>query len=288
MGKVLVTGAAGQLGRQALDRLLAQGVRDLVAGTRNPASLAAYEARGVELRSLDFDDPASLSRGFVGVERALLISTDALDRPGRRLEQHERAVAAAARAGVDHVVYTSLVNPGPDSAVSIAPDHRGTEEALAKAGVGYTVLRNNLYTDLLLGGLDQTLASGALYTGRGAGAVGYVTREDCAAAAAAALASAFRGQRIVDVTGPAALTGDDLAAAISAATGRHVKHVPLPPSAYGEALRGAGLPAPVVDLLVSFEVAAGKGQLAVVSSAVATLTGRPPTSVEAFLRASRR
>lgn len=283
--QVLVSGAGGHLGRRVVELLLEAGTRGVVAGTRDPAKLADLAARGVEVRRLDFDDPASLAAGFAGIGRALIVSTDALDRPGRRLEQHRRAVEAAARAGVRHLVYTSLTNPGPESAVLIAPDHRDTEAAIAATDLGFTVLRNNLYIDLVLGSLAQTVANGALYTARAAGAVGYVTREDCARTAAAALVDRFEGRRTLDVTGPAAVTGDELAAAIAVVAGKPVAHVPLPPSGYREALIGAGLPAGIADLLVSFEVASARGELDVVSSAVRDLTGRPPSSVAAFLAA---
>ncbi|WP_274010367.1 NmrA family NAD(P)-binding protein, partial [Escherichia coli] len=70
-------------------------------------------AQGVQVRAADFDDPQSLPAAFAGVGRMLLISTDRLDRPGYRAEQHGRAIAAAEQAGVGHVVYTSM--PKPDN-----------------------------------------------------------------------------------------------------------------------------------------------------------------------------
>ncbi|MEQ1507131.1 MAG: NAD(P)-dependent oxidoreductase, partial [Myxococcota bacterium] len=190
-------------------------------------------------------------------------------------------------AGVRHVVYTSLTNPSVTSSVSIAPDHRLTEEALAASTVGFTVLRDNLYADLLLGALPKAVADGALYTARGAGRIGYVTREDCARAAAAALADGFDGRRTLDLTGPSSVSGDEIAAIASSIAGKPVAHVPVPPSAYREALIGAGLPPAVADLLVSFEVAAGNGELDLVSTAIRDLTGRAPSSVAEFLEANR-
>ena len=108
---VLVTGAAGQLGRRVLELLLeAPGAPTLIATTRRPDELAAFAARGVDVRRADFDEPAGLEAAFAGAGRALLISTDSIDRPGRRIEQHAAAIQALERAGARHVVYLSLIH----------------------------------------------------------------------------------------------------------------------------------------------------------------------------------
>ena len=105
--RLLVTGAGGQLGRRVVELLLEAGVSNLVAASRDPAKLADLQARGVETRRADFDDPASLPAAFAGVDRLLLISTDSLGAPGHRIAQHRAAIAAAQAAGVSHLVYTS-------------------------------------------------------------------------------------------------------------------------------------------------------------------------------------
>lgn len=287
---LLVTGASGHLGRRVVELLTSnpqtQG-RKIIALTRSPDKLSDFAARGVEVRQGDFDQPATLQAAFAGVERLLIISTDALDRPGHRLEQHLAAVEAARTAGVKHVVYTSLTNPGPESPVTLAPDHWGTETALRESGLGYTVLRNDLYTDFLLMGLPHAVASGKLVNSYADGKVSYVTREDCAQAAAAALSGSFEGKTVLDITGPAALTQSELAGIVSEITGKAVEYVAVSPETATQNLQGAGLPLPIAQLLVSFEVAGTRGQLAVVSSAVRELTGKEPKSVREFLSEQR-
>src|SRR5688572_21563060 len=111
---VLVTGAAGHLGRRVLHHLLnTLGVpaSRTIATTRRPESLAEWAARGVAVRAANFDDPGSLVAAFQGASRLLLISTDTLDKPGHRVIQHRAAIDAAAKAGVDHVIYTSMPSP---------------------------------------------------------------------------------------------------------------------------------------------------------------------------------
>jgi NAD(P)H dehydrogenase (quinone) len=289
-GPLLVTGASGHLGRRVVELLLdsprAKG-RKLIAATRSPEKLAELAARGVQVVAVDFDQPSTLQAAFAGVERALIISTDALDRPGHRLEQHQAAVSAARAAGVQHIVYTSLINPGPESAITLAPDHWGTELAIRESGMGYTVLRNNMYTDYLLMSLPHAVSAGKLVNSYGDGAVSYVTREDCAQAAAAALSQSFDGKAVLDITGPAAITQAELAAVVSDATGKPVEYLAVSPETAIQNLQGAGMPLPIAQLLVSFEVAGTRGQLAVTSSAVRELTGKAPQSVREFLNANR-
>lgn len=109
----------------------------LIATTRKPETLKDLAAKGVTVRAADLDDTASLRSAFAGAERLLLINTDALDRPGRRLAQHQAAIAAAEQAGVAHVVYTSVPLP-ENSPLMIAPDHAGTEQALASDATSKT------------------------------------------------------------------------------------------------------------------------------------------------------
>ncbi|MBX3232808.1 MAG: SDR family oxidoreductase [Labilithrix sp.] len=289
-GPLLVTGASGHLGRRVVELLLTHEERrgrTIVASTRTPDKLADLAARGVEVRAGSFDEPSSLERVFRGVARALIVSTDALDRPGRRFEQHRAAVHAAKASGVEHVVYTSLTNPGPESLVTIAPDHWNTEELIAEVGLGHSILRNNLYAEYLLHHLPHAVKVGKIANAYGSGAVGYVTREDCARAAASALASSFAGRAIHDVTGPAALTQLELAGIVSEVTGKRVEYEAVSGDASIAANVAAGLPRAIAELLVSFELAGAKGQLAVASRAVHDLTGRPPTSVRDFLLANK-
>lgn len=283
---ILVTGAAGHLGRRVLSLLLEHNAGPLIATTRNPEALADLAAQGVTVRRADFDDPSTLPAAFAGATRALLISTDALDRPGRRIAQHQAAVRAFAESGVKHVVYTSLPD-AHDTPVTIAPDHAATEDALAATSLDYTILRNNLYADLLFQFLPPALASGTYVTARGTGATAWVTREDCARAAAAALASPVSGRRTLDVTGPAALTSDELAAIVSEVVGKPIVHLAVPAPALIEGMVAHGLPKPVAELLASFDTAVARGKLARVTDTVQQLTGQPPQSVAAFLRAHR-
>jgi NAD(P)H dehydrogenase (quinone) len=278
---LLVTGASGHLGRRVVELLLDGKVGRVIAGTRDPAKVADLAAKGAEVRVIDFDKPETLAEGLKGVDRLLLVSTDSLL---TRTEQQVRLVEAAAKAGVKHVVYTSAPAPRPSAKSVVADSHYWTEQALAASTLpGWTVLRNNIYAEIILIGLANALKSGQLYTATGKAGRNYVTREDCAAVAAAALASDFGGKRVLDVTGPAPVTQDEIAALASAIAGKTVTHVPLPPDALRQGMIGAGLPDFYADALVAFDVNAAEGYHAIATPTVKDLAGREPTSVKIFL-----
>ncbi len=284
---LLVTGASGHLGRRVLELLLDSYSGGIIATTRTPEKLADFAKRGVTVRYADFDQPASLREAFTGADRLLIISTDAVSVPGQRLNQHRNAVAAAEQAGVKHVIYTSLMNPGADSPVLLAPDHQGTEDALTHSTMGWTVLRENLYTEVLLGSLIQAAQLGTLFNASANGKAAYITREDCARAAAAALSASFEGRRTLDITGPEALSQSDVAALASQITGKQIGYVPLELDVLIQNMVNAGLPRPMAETYASFDTAVAQGKFSAVSSAVEMLTGRKPISVAEFLSANR-
>lgn len=284
-GPFIVTGASGQLGSQVIENLLAIGAEPLVAITRKPEKLAAFRARGVDVRAGDFNDPATLVAAFAGGGRLLIISTDDLE-PGKRLAAHRTAIAAAKEAGVSHIVYTSLTNPGESSPISFAADHRETEALIKQTGIPHTILRNCLYADLLLMSGQQAIGAGALYAAAGDGKAGYVTRADCARAAAAALLTET-GSTVRDLTGPEAVSHDDIAAILSEVSGKQTPYVPITRDALVEAMVKNGLPEFMADVFSSFDVAIAKGNLDVASDDVEKLTGQKAQSVRDFLLANR-
>ncbi len=283
--RLLVTGAGGHLGRRVVELLLDAGA-DVIATSRDTAKLADLAARGAEVRPADFDDPASLEAAFAGADRLLLVSTDALAEPGRRLAQHRAAVAAATKVGVKHILYTSAPAPQPQAGGGVLDDHFWTEQAIAASGLDWTFLRHALYADLLLGGGPQAIASGKLFSATHGRGRSYVTREDCARADAAALLTAT-GREIIEVTGPAPVTQDQVAALLSELSGKPVAHVDLDAQALASGLAAAGLPPFVIDMLAAFDAQTADGYHEVVTDAAERIGGRAPQALRSFLEANR-
>lgn len=286
-GSIVVTGAAGALGRSVVEQLVARGAAErVVAVTRRPAALSELAAKGVRVRAGDFDDPASLEAAFAGVSRALVISTDALDKPGHRIAQHESAFKALAALGAEHIVYTSIVNP-TDSRIAVSKDHAASEAALARTGVPFTALRNNVYSEMLLHNAKRALASGKLVDARGEGKVAYVSREDVAAVAAAVLLTPPAGNQRLDVSGPDSLSGPDIARHMAEVGGCPVEHESIPLEALIEGMVQHGLPRPLAEIFASFDAGFAAGEMAAVSDTVERLTGKKPETLADFLRRTK-
>ncbi|APO75313.1 NmrA-like family protein [Rhizobium etli 8C-3] len=286
---ILVTGAAGQLGRRIIHHLLETynvPAKSIIAATRDPAKLASLAFKGVTTRKADFDDAASLEAAFKGVDRLLIISTDALAIPGQRLTQHKCAVEAAARAGVKHIAYTSM--PSPDkSLVTFAPDHLGTEHVIKAAGIPYTIFRNAWYFDNYLHGMPHNLQTGSWYTASGDGRVSNISRDDCAMAIAAALASKTGENATYTLTGSQSLTADEIAAGIAAAVGKPLQAVKVSDEQLGQGMRGAGLPDFVADMLVSADANIRAGNFDLLTDDFRTLTGKQTQKLEDFFVANK-
>ena len=279
---LVVTGASGHLGRRTAELLLDQvEPSTVVLVSRRPEVLADLAARGAEARRGDFNDPASLVNAFGGGERLLIISTDAI---GQRVPQHANAIDAAKRAGVRAVAYTSFPNPSAENPSAVAADHRATEALLTASGLEWTLLRNALYSEFRIPEAQAALASGTFHHNQGEGRSAYVSREDCAAVAAAWLAAGSEhAGRTYDVTGPELLGADDLARTYAAAGGSPVIAATLDDDAFVAGMQGAGLPAEVAGLLASFGAAIRGGHLDQFPNTVEELTGRPPRPVSEVL-----
>lgn len=107
--KILITGASGQYARLAVQGLLSKGVlpASLLLVSRSPSRLSAHVARGVTARQGSFNDSLDeLAATFTGARTMLLIATS---KAGQRLTEHQRAIDAAKKAGVTHIIYTSFV-----------------------------------------------------------------------------------------------------------------------------------------------------------------------------------
>jgi NAD(P)H dehydrogenase (quinone) len=289
MTKLLVTGAAGHLGRAVLGHLLETSkvaAGDVVAASRDPSKLTELAAKGIETRKVDFNDESGLIEAFSGVGRLLIISTDDLATPGGRLKQHKAAVEAAVKASVGHILYTSMPNPDR-SLVSFAPDHLGTEEVIKASGLPYTILRNAWYDDNYLLSMPHNLQTGSWYTAMGAGKVSNISRDDCARAAAAALADPPAGNNIFTLTGPEALNAEEIAALVSNATGKPLAVVHVSDEQLGAGMAAARLPDFVVRMLVSADANIRAGNFDLATEDYRRLTGKDPQRLAAYLQENR-
>lgn len=280
--RVIVTGAAGHLGRLVAEALVERiAPADIVLVTRRPRALLDIAARGAEIRYGDFDRPATLPDAFAGGDRLLLISTDAV---GRRVRQHRAAIEAAEAAGVSHVVFTSVVNPVADNPTgAVASEQGATEEMLHHSGLAWTVLRFGSFAELQLPPAATAVQNGRLVTNNGDGRMAPVSRRDCAEAAALTLTTDGHAGGTYQITGPEALSTGDLAELWGDMAGRSVNVVHLGDAMLNWTLLTIGTPASIAMAITAFGRAVRRGYFDVVDPAFESLTGRPPRALREVL-----
>lgn len=278
----LVTGASGHLGHLVVTSLLERGVpaADVVATARDTSRLADLAALGVTVRRADYTDPASLKEAFVGVDRALLVSSSEL---GQRAVQHGNVIAAAADAGVELLAYTSILR-ADSSALLLAAEHVETERLLALSGLPVALLRNGWYVENWTAQIPVVLEHGGLTGAAGDGRVSAATRTDYAAAAAAVL-TADDAAGTYELGGtPFTLT--ELTAELAAQTGRELAYRNLSTADYTAVLVAAGLPEPVAAVFADGDRGVRDGELLDTTGDLARLLGRPSTPLSDAIRAA--
>jgi NAD(P)H dehydrogenase (quinone) len=283
---VIVTGAAGHLGRLVTEQLLERlAPEQVVLVTRRTEALRELRARGADVRYGDFDDPASLPDAFAGGSRMLLISTDAV---GRRVRQHRAAIDAAATAGVGHVVFTSIVNPVAGNPIGANAWEQGkTEVVLHRSGLAWTVLRFGSFAELQLPPAATAVKNRRLITNAGDGRIVPVSRRDCAEAAAITLTTDGHTGETYEITGPQAMSQSDLAELYADLSGQQVKVVQLSDTMLTWVLVGIGTPMPIAWGITAFGRAVRQGYFDAVDPAFERLTGRPPVALRDVLIAQR-
>jgi NAD(P)H dehydrogenase (quinone) len=274
--KLLVTGATGKLGTKVVEALLKTvPANQLAVSVRNPEKAEGYRTRGVEVRQGDFDRPETLDSAFAGIDRLLLISADGDN--DTRIRQHSNAVAAAERAGVKFIAYTSIAN-AMESTNFLAPTHKATEEAIIKTGIPYSFLRNNWYLENESSSIQGVLAGAPWVTSAGKGRVGWALQQDYAEAAATVLSGNGHENTTYELSGKL-LTQEEIATALGSVINKEVPVQQVDDATYADIMKGAGVPDFLIPFLVGIQKDIREGTLEIESNDFEKLLGRPATPI---------
>lgn len=279
---IIITGATGQLGRHVVEALLQLNVPagEIVAAGRSVEKLAGFAGRGVQVRAMDYADESSVTAALKGARKVLLISGSEV---GQRVEQHRTVIEAAKAEGVELLAYTSIAN-ADSTGMKLAAEHQATEAILRESGVHFVLLRNGWYLENYTDQLPGTLAQGALAGSARNGQVSGAARADYAHAAAAVLVAEGQAGNTYELGGDEAFSMADLAAEISAATGKTITYNDLPAQEYAGLLTGAGVPEAFAEILADSDLGIARGDLLVSSGDLRRLIGRPATSLAEAVR----
>ena len=280
----VITGATGQLGRKIVQNLLQHvPAQSIAVSVRDPAKAADLEKFGVRVRQGDYADAASLRHAWEGVQRLLLVSSNAAASGEDPLAQHATAIAVARDLGVERIFYTSQIASSARSQFPPALTHAATEQMLAQSGLAWTALRHGFYADSALAMNARGFASGTLAAPLD-GKVSWTTHDDLAAADAVLLA----GTDIYDgptppLTGSEALDLADLAAIAQTILGKPVARHLLEDATMIQTAEASGVPAERLAIMMGYYRAARAGEFAPVDATLARLIGRRPQPMHDFM-----
>lgn len=279
--KIAITGATGQFGSLVIENLLRSvPAGDLIVSVRNVEKASDLKARGVEVRQGDFDQPETLDTAFAGVNRLLIVSADGDNET--RIRQHKAAVAAAERAGVDFIAYTS-VGQSDKSELFLAEVHRITEEAIRATGIPYSFLRNNWYLENEMGSIQAALADAPWVTSAGNGKVGWATRADYADAAANVLTGEGHENTVYELSGKP-LTQEELSKIVSGVIGKEIKVLQVDDEAYAKIMSDVGVPEAALPIVVAIQQGIREGWLDIESDDLEKVLNRPATPLSDVIR----
>ncbi|TPE14147.1 SDR family oxidoreductase [Pantoea vagans] len=280
---IAVTGATGQLGRFVINALLKKiPAGEIIAAVRSPARAADLAAQGVTVREADYSKPETLRAAFSGVDKLLLISGSEV---GQREAQHKAVIEAAQAAGVGFIAYTSLLH-ADSSPLGLAIEHRATEALLQASGIPFALLRNGWYSENYAASIPPSLAHHAFIGAAGEGRIASAARQDYAEAAAEVMSRDDQAGKVYELAGDESYTLAQFAAEIAAQSGEKVDYVNLSQSDFAAALKNAGRPDGLAEMLADSDAGAEKGGLFDDSRQLSQLIGRPTTTWQAVIAAT--
>jgi len=273
---IVVSGATGNVGSELVEQLNLLDVpfRALV---RDPALALSLLGPEIDLVTADLGRSDSLDAALEGAQRLFLLCATS----DEQVELETRAVEAAARAGVSHVVKLSMLGADPRSPVPYRRWHGEIEAALERSGLAYTHLRPTFYMQVTRGMLAP---DGGLYVPAGVGRIGWIDVRDVASAAVRVLTEVGHEGRAYVLSGPESLAFADVASKLSAASGRQIDYVDVPPDAARDGMVSMGMPEWQVEASLAMLALMRDGGFDVVSGDYERVVGVPPHSFDEFAR----
>jgi uncharacterized protein YbjT (DUF2867 family) len=278
MKTILVTGATGTIGRAVVKILSQRGNVAIRAATRYPDRLRA-DAGTEQLTPIAFDWAAPHAAAGIAGASTMLVLPPAAHHP---LPATTRLLDSAVAGGVQHIVFLSTLGADFVPGFAFGRWALAGEQAVAAAGLPYTVLRPNSYMTNFLT-MSRPGRDGALRLPWSDGTCSFIDPRDVAAAAAQVLLEPHgHDGKTYELTGPEALSLHEIAAVLRATTGTGIHYVDTPPATVRDALSSSGMPQQMVTAFLELHSVMASSKRAPVTSHLRQVTGRPPRSFAGF------
>ncbi|MBB05071.1 SDR family oxidoreductase [Pseudooceanicola sp.] len=274
---ITVFGATGNTGSPLIEALLAKGAK-VRAVTSDPAKIDSLKAKGCEAVAANFTDPAALEQACAGADKIYLVTPAHLDMRSWKAN----TIEAAKAAGVRHVVLATGLGASPKAGLTFGKWHSETQELVKESGLDWTFVQPTYFMQNLLWQADSIAKEGVYYDDLG-GPVAWIDARDIADVAAEALTGSGHEGKGYGLTGPEALTGEDVAATLSEATGQSITAAPLAPDDAKAAMMSGGMQEEVAGAMVELASIAPKGYLGGIETTVSDVLGRPARRFKDFV-----
>ena len=278
----LVTGATGTVGSEVVKQLSAKGA-SVRACCHTLSKADKIRGPGVETVEFDYDKPETVEAAFTGVEKLFLLTPFVEN----WVEITAQLVAEAKKAGVKHIVKLSNMELGADAEATLLPLiwHRQAEKIVVELGIPYTFVRPSVFMQNFINIYGPTIqAQNAIYTSAGEAKVGYVDARDIAAVAVEALTDDGHDGKIYTITGPEALSYDQVAEILSEVLGKKISHVNMSEEDELRGMEERGAPDWIIHTYIEGGRILREGRLSAVLPTVEQVTGKKPRSFEQFAR----
>jgi uncharacterized protein YbjT (DUF2867 family) len=276
---ICITGASGTVSSELIKELELAKTPFRAAYFSNKKAEAA-RANGIDAVIIDYNRPETLRAAFQGCDTLFLLGPNALNQTQLELN----AVEAAKAVGVRHIVKQSVMGAA-DEAFSLALVHRPVEKAIASSGMTWTFLRPNSFMQNVVTFMGKTIkAESAFYSASGEAKISHVDVRDIAAVAVKGLTEPTHIRKVYTLTGPEALTYDEIANELSTVLGRPIHHISLSPSDMKHGMLAEGMPEALADRMLDLERYFREGQASRITPDIKQVTGRNPRRFAQYAR----
>ncbi|MBT9316877.1 SDR family oxidoreductase [Leptothoe spongobia] len=278
---ICITGAGGTVGSEVVKQLELAKVPFRVAYFSKEKMDAAL-AKGIEAVIIDYNRPETLRAAFQGCDKLFLLGPNALNQTQLELN----AVEAAKAVGVQYIVKQSVMGAEAE-AFSLALIHRPVEQAIESSGMAWTFLRPNSFMQNVVTFMSETIKTeGVFYSASGAAKIAHVDVRDIAAVAVKALTEPNHVGQAYTLTGPEAMTYDELANDLSKVLGRSISHISLSPSDLKHGMLAEGMPEAIADRMLDLERYYREDQASRITNDIKQVTGHDPRRFAQYTRES--
>ncbi|SIO50887.1 SDR family oxidoreductase [Chitinophaga niabensis] len=286
---ILITGATGQFGAQAIDHLLSKGINpsEISALVRDTAKAEALQVKGVDIRVGDYTDHSSLVQAFRDADKLLLVSSNDRQAIENRTAQHINVIKAAKEAEVKHIIYTSFVRKPhfEDSAIAAFQNsHVQSEAFLKESGIPYTILQNGIYLEMIpIFAGNKVTETGTILFPAADGKASYVLRTELAEAAAHVLSTKGHENKTYTLTNTTSVSFHDIAAELSDVMGKDVNYQSPSAEEFQSVMKQFGVPDLYIGMFTMWALGVAQGTMDVEDETLTQFLGRKPTSMKTFI-----